>query len=185
MLLVQGCTEKGPSLLDDIKTIVEIIGTAVTAAAVVIGGSWAYFKFVKGRTYRPRLEVGLSGQWRPVDERHLLQARISVKNIGASNVTLLQKGTGLRVSILAPDQPAAPVSTAWESLKVFEILGEHRWIEPGETVSDDLVLDLGASEPVLTLFEARLVWRPSRHRDNIVVFARRVAPVDSTINEGN
>jgi len=79
MLLVQGCTEKGPSLLDDIKTIVEIIGTAVTAAAVVIGGSWAYFKFVKGRTYRPRLEVGLSGQWRPVDERHLLQARISVK----------------------------------------------------------------------------------------------------------
>jgi hypothetical protein len=184
VLLAQAGSDEKASLLDNVKTVVDIVGTAVTAAAVMIGGIWAYFKFVKGRTYRPRLEAGLSGQWSLVDGRHLLQARITVKNIGASMVRLLQEGTGLRVSVLAPDQPAAPACAAWKNLRVFEILGEHEWIEPEETVSDDLLLDLGISEPVSTLFEARLVWRWSRRGGNIVVFARQVIPVDSMIGGG-
>jgi hypothetical protein len=66
-------------------------------------------------------------------------------------------------------------------LRVFEVLVDHAWIEPGETVSDDLLLDLGASGPVPTLFEARLVWR-WRKGGNIVVFARKFIPADSTID---
>src|SRR5512132_4173741 len=127
------------SLLDDIDTIVGIVGTAITALAVIIGGIWAYFKFVKGRTYRPRLEVGLFGQWRIINGRPLLQARLTVKNIGASVVTLLQKGTGLRVGMLEGNQPSPPAAQVWRELRVFEVLGEHQWIEPQETVSDDLL----------------------------------------------
>jgi hypothetical protein len=181
-LLAQASSGEEATPLDNIKTFVDIVGTSVTAVALIIGGVWAYFKFVKGRTYRPRLEVGLFGQWRSVDDKDLVQARITVKNIGASVVTLLQEGTGLRVSVLAPDQPKAPTSAIWERLKVFEILTDHNWIEPGETVSDDLMLDLGVSDPMLTLFEARLVWRWSRPDGNIVVFARQIIPVDSTVD---
>lgn len=155
-LLAQASSGEETTPLDNIKTFVDILGTSVTAVALIIGGVWAYFKFVKGRTYRPRLEVGLFGQWRSVDDKHLVQARITVKNIGASVVTLLQEGTGLRVSVLALDQPKAPTPAIWERLKVFEVLTDHKWIEPGETVSDDLLLDLGVSDPMLTLFEARL-----------------------------
>jgi len=122
----------------------------------------------------------MSGQWRKVDGKQLLQARIMVKNIGASNVTLLQKGTGLRVSLLAAHQPAPPAPVEWEGQRVFEILKEHAWIEPGETVSDDLLLDLGSAAPVLALMEARLVWR--RRRDNIVIAAREIIPTDATIS---
>jgi hypothetical protein len=187
MLLTQSSVEKATPL-DNIKTVVDIIGTSVTAIAVILGGIWAYFKFVKGRTYRPRLGVGLTGQWRLVDGRHLLHARITVKNIGASKVTLLQRGTGLRVSVLVPDQPVAPASAVWKHVKVFEILGEHQWIEPEETVSDDLLLNLGIPEPAPMLFEARLVWRRLvwrwyRRSGNIVVMARKVILPDSTIDE--
>jgi hypothetical protein len=45
--------------------------------------------------------------------------------------------------VLVPDQPVAPASAVWKHVKVFEILGEHEWIEPEETVSDDLLLNLG------------------------------------------
>lgn len=183
VLLAQAGSAEKATLLDNVKTVVEIIGTAVTAAAVIVGGIWAYFKFVKGRTYRPRLGVGLTGQWRLVDGRRLLHARITVENIGASKVTLLQRGTGLRVSVLAPDQPGAPASATWKHLKVFEILREHQWIEPNEMVSDDLLLDLGTSEPIPTLFEGRLVWKWSRRGGNIVVLARQFIPVDSTIDD--
>lgn len=174
--------EKNPSGLDNLKTVVEIIGTSVTAVAVVVGAIWAYFKFVKGRTYRPRLSVGLSGQWLVIDGKPMLMARITVKNLGASVITLRQFGTGLRVSALAGEQPAPPTPATWDELRVFEVLREHEWIEPAETVSDDLLLDLGLPRPATTLFEARLVWGYSGRRTDIVVFARQVIPVDATVS---
>jgi hypothetical protein len=156
-------------LLGDIQSVVGTVGTVVTAAALVVGGLWAYFKFVKGRTYRPRLEVGMSGQWRQLDGMDLLHARITVQNIGNSVVTLLQRGTGLRVSVPAADQGTAPVAVAWTVLRVFEILGEHEWIEPGETVSDDVLLNLGMPEPLpvrcrVTAGLAVVRARQRRHR---------------------
>src|SRR5262249_6336609 len=129
VLLEQGSTA-GKSGLDNFKTVVDIIGTIVTAAAVIIGGIWAYFKFVKGRTFRPRLEVDMSGQWLKVDGKQLLQARIRVKNIGSSKVTLLQKGTGLRIGVLAEQQPSPPAAATWDGQRVFVVLKEHQWIEP-------------------------------------------------------
>jgi hypothetical protein len=169
-------------LLGDIQSVVGIVGTVVTAVALTVGGLWAYFKFVKGRTYRPRLEVGMSGQWRQLEGVDLLHARITVRNIGNSVVTLLQRGTGLGVSVPAADQGTAPVAVAWTVLRVFEILGEHEWIEPGEMVSDDVLLNLGIPEPVPVRFESRLVWRWSgRDSDDIVVFSRQVLPVGSIL----
>jgi hypothetical protein len=170
--------------LEQVKTATDIAGTVITSLAVIIGAVWAYFKFVKGRTFRPRLEVELSGQWRDVDGRELLQARIRLKNIGASQVDLLQRGTGLRVSGLADEvqgQPAV-VAVAWEAFRIFPILERHAWIEPGETVSDEMLLDLGVDKPVTTLFEARLVWRWSRGKKNVVVNARRVIPTGARID---
>jgi hypothetical protein len=181
--LMAQATDNSPGYLDTVKTVVDVIGTAVTALAVIIGGIWAYFKFVKGRTYRPRLESDLSGEWRLVEGKQLLQARITAKNLGASKFTLLQTGTGLRISVLAREQSRAPAPADWTSLRVFEVFREHQWIEPGETVSDDLLLNLGTSQPVTTLFEARLVCRWSRWGRNIDFFTRRVIPVDSTIGK--
>jgi hypothetical protein len=183
LLLAQAGGDGGTSVLDNVKTIADIVRNVATAVALIVGGIWAYFKFVKGRTYRPRLEIGLFGQWRLINGEHQLHARITVKNIGASVVTLLQPGTGLRVSLLATEQPAAPAPAVWESQRVFKVLVEHQWIEPGETVSDDLLLRLDVTDPVPTLFEARLVWRWSKRGGNIEVFARRVIAVESTIDE--
>jgi hypothetical protein len=166
--------------LDSLKTVIDIIESVVTGAALIIGGIWAYFKFIKGRTFRPRLEVNMFGQWRTVGQKQLLHARVRVKNIGSSNVKLRQQGTGLRVSVLSPRQPSPPGVSSWDSRRVFVILSEHAWIEPGETVSDDMFLDLDVPDPVPTLFEARLVW--SRRRGNIVFFARRIIPADGVIN---
>ena len=165
--------------LSDVKDVADIVGSAVTALAVIVGGSWAYFKFVKGRTYRPRLEVNLFGQWREVDGAQRYHARITVRNIGASVVRLLQRGTGLRVNLLADDQPRPPGRAKWRKAGTFRIFLEHDWIEPGETVSDDLLLDPGMSGPALVMLEARLVWKWSSHSEEIVVLARRMLPADS------
>lgn len=167
------------STLDNAKIIADIISSAITALAIIIGGTWAYFKFVKGRTYRPRVEVHLAGQWWQVKEKWLLQARIAVKNVGSSKLKLLQKGTGLRASVLDPDQSLPPASAKWISKKVFIILGEHAWIESGETISDIVLLDLGVSETSPILLETRLVWHRRLGR-NIVSFEREIILADTT-----
>lgn len=46
--LMQG--ETTSSGLEDAKTVAEIIGTLITALAVIVGAVWAYYRFVKGRT---------------------------------------------------------------------------------------------------------------------------------------
>jgi hypothetical protein len=166
--------------LDDAKTIADIVGTAITALAVIGGALWAYYRFVRGRTFKPRLEVSMGGEWLTVDGARLLLARVRVKNIGASKVELLQKGTGLRVSALANSD--ARGKSSWVPGRVYTILDEHAWIEPGETVSDDVLLRLAVPGGHPVLFESRLVWRRSTgQRNNTVGFARQVVPADATL----
>ena len=107
--LLQG--ETATSGLDDAKTVADIVGTLITALAVIVTALWAYYRFVKGRTYRPRLEVSMGGEWFTVDGKRLLLARVRLKNIGASVVELLQKGTGLRVSTLGDSD--SPRTVSW------------------------------------------------------------------------
>lgn len=167
--------------LNDFKTLVEIGGNIVEAMAILVGGIWAYFRFVKGRTCRMRTEISLSGEWIVVNGLDLLQTRVSIKNIGSSKVGLIQRGTGLRVSVLSEEQAEPPGRAQWRSLRVFIIFEEHEWIEPEETVSDEVLLNLNCAEPVSTLLEARLVLARSWPRKNVAVFARRVIGVDSKV----
>ena len=169
------------ALPTDLETVVDIAGTLVTAAAVIIGGLWAYFRFIKDRVYRPRLEVGLFGQWRQLSGRPVLHARVTVKNIGATDVELLQEGTGLTVKRGVDVQPVPPAATAWEPVAAFSILEDHQWIEPNETVSDDLLLRLGVATPEPTLFRASLRWKfGSTDKSIVIVVARKIIPGESS-----
>ena len=181
LLLVSHSSSPGTSSLDTLKTVIDIIASLITSAAIVVGGVWAYFKFAQGRTFRPRIEVDLSGQWRNVGESKLLHARIRVKNIGLSKITLIQKGSGLRASLMAESQPSPPARSSWVKGKVYVVLKKHDWVEPGETVSDEILLTLGASNPEPTLLEARLVWQ--KRKGNIVVNAKRIIPADAVMSD--
>lgn len=162
--------------VNTLKSWVDIVGTAVTTLAVLVGASWAYFKFVKGRTFRPRLEVQVSARWLVVDASDRIHVQIVLKNIGASKVTLRQQGTGLSVSGLAEAQPVAPTTASWVCFRIFEIFLDHAWIEPGETIADDLLLSLEVPRPATVMLHARLVLSRSILR-NIEVNARAVIPV--------
>ncbi|MCW2652305.1 MAG: hypothetical protein JWR32_3281 [Mycobacterium sp.] len=182
-----------------------------TVLAVLSGGVWAYYKFIRSRTFHPQVSVEILGQWRNTDEDHaypwrlgfrlhrpkanVLHVRVRVRNIGAAKVTLNQPGTGLRVSFPSAPKPLPPYSFGWkydpaqdsEDL-VIEVLKKVNWIEPGETASDDVLLDLGRS-PTLAMLELRLVWSRSHsrlfrwicRRKNVVDFARRIIPPDSVM----
>jgi hypothetical protein len=184
------------------KNVAAGVSSIATAGAILVGGVWAYFNFAKGRTYKPRLSVEMMGQWRCVNGRQVFQIRTRVTNIGASKVSLQQSGTGLRISLPAKDQSDSPDSFRWEPVlttptdgqpkqRTFVIFKDHEWIEPGETISEDLLLNL-APTPTTVLLETRLVWSLSAHANddtdrskNVVVFARQIVSPESAINDNS
>jgi hypothetical protein len=189
------------------KDVTAGISSIVTALAVIVGGSWAYFKFVRGRTYEPRLAVELVGEWRKIGGNDVLHVRIRVSNVGSSYLALNQYGTGLRVSFPAEDQDRDEVvwdmvplrSNAGDAVpkeagserdslpaRTFNVLVEHEWIEPGETVFDDLLLNFNRP-PEICKLEVTLIWAPgNKHHDkfdakDIEVFGRRILAPDEEI----
>lgn len=180
----------------------------VTALAVLVGGVWAYYRFVKGRTFRPRVSIEVLGQWRHDDgvqvshswlpfqhqppKATLLHVRIRVTNIGAAKAALKEEGTGVEVSFPNNVQPVLPHSVRWENSLaaaqpqtqgpggMFPVFEGQEWIEPGETISDDLLLDLGHSATNAQL-DVYLSWRLARWRRGVDDFTRVIIPSDSTM----
>src|SRR5215469_5898239 len=104
--------------------------------ALMIGGLWAYYKFFKGRTFRPRLELTVSGKAWSRDNVTYLVAGMSLKNVGLSKLELSQEGTGLRVFSQSMVSPENATKAEWDRKITLSVFEKHGWIEPGETISD-------------------------------------------------
>lgn len=168
--------------LTDAQAIADIVGTLVTAVALIVGGYWAYYKFIKGRAFRPHVEVSTTGSWLDSEGSLGLHLAVQLRNVGSGKVELVQRGTGVMVSRIADEQDSPPAETQWTALGVFEIFTEHEWIEPGETISDELLVRLPL-EPQVLEARVRLVlrWKPA----NVTVSARRIlvpAPATMTVS---
>lgn len=173
------------------------ISSSVTAVAVVTGGIWAYFKFVRGRTFVARLSIELDGEWRRIHGMTVLHVRVRVKNIGAAKVAINQFGSGVEVGFPAGEWHR---QVTWEKVKYegggpdasdearqFSVLTEHEWIEPGETVSDEVLLHLEGRQLSPCMLELKLMTALSEKQlgkysdEDTEVFARRVVAPDDKL----
>ncbi len=134
----------------DPHTWVDVVGgvqSIFTIAAIIVGGLWGYFKFFHGRTFKERLEVSVGASQAKSEGVAFLDVTIMVRNVGLSKVPLVDEGAGLRV-LACVDWVAQSVETAalaeWEWVATESIMRDHDWIEPGETVTDNLVFKLPA-----------------------------------------
>jgi hypothetical protein len=170
--------------LQAVTSITTIIATATTTVVVLAGAPLAFQKLRD----RPRLVVDISGQWHEIDGKNLLHTRITMTNLSTRRTDLIveQRGTGLRISTLAAVQPTAPTNLEWETRRVFEIFPNVSWIEANGQISDEVLIDLGADSPIITLVETRIVWMPIRRRGaKFVTLVRRIMPEDALIGQAN
>ncbi len=58
------------------------LSAIITATGVIIAGGFAYFKFIKGRTFRPRCSLDIGAQLTKIGESRALQVSITVRNEG-------------------------------------------------------------------------------------------------------
>jgi hypothetical protein len=121
----------------------DVVDKGVKAIAVAIGGLWTLWHFQRRRTYKVRLELGISGQIFCADNESYLVIACTLKNVGLSKVDLNEPETRAEVHLLK--------STGRDKLRRFEVFRSHEWIESGESVADSVVLPLPAPETYVAL----------------------------------
>ena len=130
--------------------VVTVVGFA--GAAV-----WGYFNFIKSRTYHPRLEMIVSGDLRWKGTQQFLVPRVTLRNIGKSKVALTQSGSGFRIWT-AQESGKETGKLSWlNGETVFPVFEDHKWIEPGEMIFDELDIFALRSDAIAAKIQARLV----------------------------
>lgn len=129
--------------LEVLKDVAELFEKLVSSLAIIGGSIWAYYKYVRGRIFRHRLEMSISGTYLPGNS-HLLLA-IELKNIGSSDIPLRQEGTAALVEAIDMAEPkvaGSVFSFKEENTITVTVLEDHEWIESGETIRDQCLVHL-------------------------------------------
>lgn len=140
--------------LDATDKVLKILG--------ILGGAvFAYYKFVKGRMFRPRLEPSVSGETFRKNDRDYLIATIALKNVGTSKVEIKQAGTALRVfgsptSAIDDAEPSTQASADWKRIGTLSVFEKHGWIESAELIEDQILVAIPDDQLAIKL-ELRIV----------------------------
>ena len=106
--------------------ILDIVSKIVPVLAILTGGFWAYYKYIKGRLFYPRIELQINGELDIIDSFPHLILKYQVKNIGLSKVELDKEASGIRVMKYNPPDDSLEIESAnWKSIGSFPILNKH------------------------------------------------------------
>ena len=129
----------------DLTTVTGAVNDIVTSSAVIVGGIWAYFKFIRGRTFARRAELDVSPSIATADGNDYLAVTINLKNTGLSKLPLNSNMKIMRIFRMINDSDSAAGLVEWERISTMRILDQHDWVESQETVADTLIYRVGDS----------------------------------------
>ena len=155
----------------------------VTAAAVVLGGGWAYIKFVRGRVFKARLEPTIEGRLVQAGKCQFAVVKVCIRNVGLSKVQINKKLSNITVSSYIEDNYISKFHSAvLDELGLVRAINLHQWIEPGESVVEEHIFALPV-EPLLAirlqlnvLQERRNAWFPGVEWNAVAI----VTPTDAS-----
>ncbi len=137
--------------IDRWEKVTDSVEHLITALALIVAGVWAYLQYVRKREDKPRLEPTVNAQPVAFADTNYLLVTVQLRNTGACDVDISQRGTGLEVSHLKPAS-----SPGWKPPPVQELFTNHHWIEPGELISDQVLLETPQREPLLLKLQVYL-----------------------------
>jgi hypothetical protein len=130
--------------------------SAIRTGTMFVAAVWVYFKFARGRVFRPRLELTISGSPTRHLECHHVVVRYTVKNIGLKCLNIAHAGSKVSVEVAHAVQPTTMVSPDWQMQGYYPILKDHRWIESGEAIAEEIMIFLPDAKAVALRLVLRL-----------------------------
>ncbi len=158
-LRLQKCLERAARMTIDstIQPTLDLIRTIVQVAVVAVGAVWGYYTFVRGRTFKLRLDPAVSGRARNEGTTVYVTVSSKVKNIGLCKVKLSQTGTAVKILSHTLRETGSVEVVTWQHLKTLSVFEKHATLEPGETVNDEVLIAVPAAIGQAFKLELRLV----------------------------
>jgi hypothetical protein len=151
------------SALSGLVTAAGIAQQLTTTAAVLVGGGWAYLKFVRGRVYAPRAELTVTAEMYASPAGRMLVCRVDLANKGLTRLWLQPDGQVVRLHISQPSANS-PAVVGEEKVGVVPVFTGHDWLEAQETISEDVRFQLAAGSAEWFRVEAEVRARRPRFR---------------------
>ena len=171
----------------------EILRNLAMVAGFIVGGIWTYYLFIKGRVLKPRLEPKVYGEIVTINTKKYVRASAELKNVGSSEVKFTKEALNLlpfaeRAHPAVSPEDAAKyklLATDWETLLPLGVFARHAWIEPGETIRDEALLEILIDETIayridFVIFAGGITWRAT----SIVSPKLKDQPTGNSLTEG-
>ena len=108
----------------------------MTAAGLIVGGVFAYYKFFREDPYARRIQPTVSGSVARKDGTIYLRAVAQAKNYGQGTITLDNADTGLRVLVRKTGD------ADWTRFRSPGIFAEQEFLDSGETITEPVWLEI-------------------------------------------
>ena len=135
----------GSATVDSARTkdFAQAFANVTQSLALIAGGVWAYFKFVKGRTFEDRLNTTVSGKLISIYGSVFLIVTIRLQNVGLSRIAFDQDVSSLEIFEYVPSQGEDILRVKNDLLTSFRVFGDKdRYIEPNEIVERETLIAL-------------------------------------------
>jgi len=117
--------------MKDVLMAAQIAQSVVTTLAILFGGLWTYFRFFRGRTFHPRINLSVSGSTRKRGDKTYVSVSIKVENKGNAAVHIDHDRTYVAVHN-EHGQPGFG-----EHVDVVPVLRSCYIVEPQEGIVDE------------------------------------------------
>jgi hypothetical protein len=131
--------------MDDIVKITQAIASVAQALAIVVGGAWVYFKFLRGRTFARRAELDLEATLAVVSDKPLIKAKASLRNTGLSRLPLKPDFKWIELAATTASPAMEGANVAWDSIMSSDVFVKHAWVEAQETIDDEVLFPVPAA----------------------------------------
>lgn len=142
--------------------IAESLAVIATPILIFIGGTFAWYKFIRQGEHDPRLQPAVTGAVTVRNEMAYIVVVATVQNNGQTDVELDLELSALDVYATQAE------AEEWEFLYVVEVFRGQEVAQPNETIEDQLWLEIPLDEDIAIHLELTIAekngpsWATSR-----------------------
>ena len=125
--------------------VVDISEKISKALGIAVARLFAYYKDFRGRTFGPRSEINLSLTVLSANAQEFSIINAVTKNTGLSKVVFNLGDSALHVFAANDSRNSQRANVVeWRRLATVGLSERHKWVEPAETIRENLGCILGA-----------------------------------------
>ncbi|MGD0801035.1 MAG: hypothetical protein ABR906_06950 [Terracidiphilus sp.] len=133
----------------DAKFWLDVADAILKFIALLVGATWTWMNYLRGRTYKRKLELGTAGKLFKRNGKLYLSIVCRLKNVGQSKYPIEQVGSACQVLAFIGLKP--------ELFRTYPVFEEHGWIEPGEQIDHPLMMRITVDESKLVGLQIKLI----------------------------